>query len=288
MFDKNLADYALDHFKRDGIHIKTEHHILGLSKGLPRSESGDGVEEEVEGDREKGFTLKLEEEGDVGVGMCVWSTGLMMNPFIEKALRDVHTFPSKSAILSSPPNPEGRNTSSETAKPENINWELKRSPKTGGLMVDGFFRVKLVTRSESGSDVEGTKSDEEATMKDVFALGDVAMLENASLPATAQVANQEAKWLAERLNAGGVVDKGKGFAFRNLGVMTYVGGMKAIMQTDGKGEIKGYVCFFFECFGFACGVLVVFVGFAWVCVKGRASETREEGKKGGSEITTIC
>lgn len=74
-------------------------------------------------------------------------------------------------------------------------------------------------------------------MQDVFALGDVAVLEKCQLPATAQVANQEAKWLGKRLNKGDLNEKG--FEFRNLGVMTYLGNMKAIMQTDGHTEIKG-------------------------------------------------
>ncbi|TGO23944.1 hypothetical protein BPAE_0116g00040 [Botrytis paeoniae] len=228
MFDKNLANYALEHFKRDGIEIKTERHILGLRRGLPKEgENGE--------DAGKGFTLNLKEEGDVGVGMCVWSTGLMMNPFIEKALSSVHTFPTQSAILA------GSDSEKSTERPEDQKWELKRSPKTGGLMVDNFFRVKLATRSSP----DGAKqTQQEATMNDVFALGDVAVLGDMGLPATAQVANQEARWLGKRLNKMDKAGKmgaaeDKGFTFRNMGVMTYVGGMKAIMQTDGKGEIKG-------------------------------------------------
>ncbi|KAF7926452.1 hypothetical protein BELL_0736g00030 [Botrytis elliptica] len=228
MFDKNLANYALEHFKRDGIEIKTEHHILGLRRGLPKE--GENSE-----DAGKGFTLNLKEEGDVGVGMCVWSTGLMMNPFIEKALSSVHTFPTQSAILA------GSDSEKSMERPEDKKWELKRSPKTGGLMVDNFFRVKLATRSSP----DGAKqTQQEATMNDVFALGDVAVLGDMGLPATAQVANQEARWLGKRLNKMDKAGKmgaaeDKGFTFRNMGVMTYVGGMKAIMQTDGKGEIKG-------------------------------------------------
>ncbi|TGO57701.1 hypothetical protein BOTNAR_0196g00010 [Botryotinia narcissicola] len=228
MFDKNLANYALEYFKRDGIEIKTEHHILGLRRGLPKEgENGE--------DAEKGFTLNLKEEGDVGVGMCVWSTGLMMNPFIEKALSSVHIFPTQSAIVA------GSDIDNSMERPEDKNWELKRSPKTGGLMVDNFFRVKLATRSSP----DGAKqTQQEATMNDVFALGDVAVLGDMGLPATAQVANQEARWLGKRLNKMDKAGKmgpaeDKGFTFRNMGVMTYVGGMKAIMQTDGKGEIKG-------------------------------------------------
>lgn len=75
-------------------------------------------------------------------------------------------------------------------------------------------------------------------MQDVFALGDVSVMEKSRLPATAQVANQEAKWLGKALNRG-LVEGDKGFTFKNLGVMTYLGNMKAIMQTGGDTEIKG-------------------------------------------------
>ena len=75
-------------------------------------------------------------------------------------------------------------------------------------------------------------------MQDVFALGDVAVMEKSRLPATAQVANQEAKWLGKKLN-NGFKEGDQGFTFRNLGVMTYVGNMKAIMQTGNDTEIKG-------------------------------------------------
>lgn len=66
MFDKRLADYATNHFRRDGIAVKTSHHIRELRPGLPGTEEGDGS---------SGFTLTTEEDGEVGVGMCVWSTG---------------------------------------------------------------------------------------------------------------------------------------------------------------------------------------------------------------------
>ncbi|RAL58906.1 hypothetical protein DID88_009326 [Monilinia fructigena] len=115
-----------------------------------------------------------------------------------------------------------------TEKPEEKKWELKRKPE------NWWFDAAAAEALE--------QTQQEATMNDVFALGDVAVLGNVALPATAQVANQEAKWLGKKLNGLGKGEKiggGKGFTFRNMGVMTYVGGMKAIMQTDGKGEIKG-------------------------------------------------
>jgi NADH dehydrogenase FAD-containing subunit len=220
MFDSSLAEYALNLFRRDGIQIKTEHHIEELRPGLPDSSNPN-----TDGGC---FTLKTKEEGEVGVGMCVWSTGLMMNPFIQNALDDVHTYPTASAHLSN---------ELTTTLPSAQKWSLKRHPKTGGLMVDDHFRVKLVPRNGTQPTTNGSTTTE-ATMQDVFALGDVAVLEKAQLPATAQVANQEAKWLGKKLNKGDNT-RTEGFTFKNLGVMTYLGNMKAIMQAEGGREVKG-------------------------------------------------
>lgn len=67
MFDASLAKYALNLFHREGVQIKTEHHIEELRKGLP----GIVDDEECGGC----LTLKTKEDGEVGVGMVVWSTG---------------------------------------------------------------------------------------------------------------------------------------------------------------------------------------------------------------------
>jgi NADH dehydrogenase len=147
----------------------------------------------------------------------------MMNPFIQHALDEVHTYPASSAILSE-----------ELSDPPSKKWALKRHPKSGGLMVDDRFRVKLVPRN--GSPIP-SKDGIEATMQDVFAIGDVSVLEKGRLPATAQVANQEASWLGKRMNKGDF-DKA-GFDFNNLGVMTYLGNWRAIMQADNGNGVRG-------------------------------------------------
>ena len=67
MFDKSLSDYALRNFGRDSIQVKTQRHIVELRKGLPDSSDADSA---------GCFTLKTKEDGDVGIGMCVWSTGM--------------------------------------------------------------------------------------------------------------------------------------------------------------------------------------------------------------------
>jgi NADH dehydrogenase FAD-containing subunit len=234
MFDSKLADYAINLFKRDGIAVKTKHNILELRRGLPEGQNIAGSE--------ACYTLKTKQEGEIGVGMCVWSTGLssqlllnslnltlpglMMNPFIQQALDHVHTYPSSSATVKSP----------TSTPPTDEKWIIKRDAKTGGLLVDDHFRTKLIPRSSAIKDLNGRTP--VATMQNVFALGDVSVMERNPLPATAQVANQEAKWLGRALNKGFT---GPGFTFRNLGVMTYLGDMRAIMQTGGNTEIKGYV-----------------------------------------------
>ncbi|EMC91170.1 hypothetical protein BAUCODRAFT_80098 [Baudoinia panamericana UAMH 10762] len=82
MFDEKLSKYAMDTFKRQGINIQTSHHVEELRRGAP----GNVAEKPGVKDGTTIYTIKLKEEGEVGVGMCVWSTGLMMNPFVEKAL----------------------------------------------------------------------------------------------------------------------------------------------------------------------------------------------------------
>jgi hypothetical protein len=59
MFDKNLAEYVINLFKRDGLSIKIEHHILELSAGSTALSKDGGY-----------FTLKTK-EGESVVGMCV-------------------------------------------------------------------------------------------------------------------------------------------------------------------------------------------------------------------------
>jgi NADH dehydrogenase len=69
MFDENLAKYAMKTFSREGIEIKTSHHVESLRKGAPGDKNGT---EDVQ-DEYPVWTLRVKEEGDIGVGMVVWS-----------------------------------------------------------------------------------------------------------------------------------------------------------------------------------------------------------------------
>lgn len=188
MFDEKLSGYAMKHFKRHGIDIKTSHHVQELRTGVPQHVKDKGLIS----DAASCYTLNLKEEGEVGVGMCVWSTGLMMNPFVEKHLQD----------------------------------RLSLHEKTHGILTDDRLRAK--------------KSDG-SFLENVHALGDCAVMENSAYPATAQVASQQAGWLAKRLNKGDLA--ANGFTYKDLGVMAYVGNWNAIMQSSG-GDVSGRVAWF--------------------------------------------
>ena len=229
MFDAALSDYAVKIYKRQNIEIKTSHHVEELRKGWPEDiKASEHQDRQLKGGV---YTIKTKEEGDIGIGMCVWSTGNMMNPFVQKALSNVHKYPAASAEATS------------DKAPDSHKWIIKRNSKTGGIIVDDRFRVLLQSQlSENDSKDAAT-----ATMSDVFAIGDTAVLKSGALPGTAQVANQQAVWLAKRLNKGDLQQKT--FGFRNLGVMTYLGGAKALLQGPPQGRegkthgLKGWLAY---------------------------------------------
>ncbi len=220
MFDENLGKYAMETFKREGIQVKTSHHVQELRRGLPAQGKG----KENEGDARTGYTLRVKEDGDIGVGMVVWSTGLMMNPFVEQTLHQVQLPPSEEVSF---PNLK----SNEAA---NHRWVVEKHPKTGAIITDDRLRVVLQANAPE-------EEKPRAILKDVYALGDCAVIENTMYPATAQVASQKAKWLAKRLNKGDL-DRA-GFQFHDLGVMAYIGNWNAIMQSSG-GNISGRAAWF--------------------------------------------
>lgn len=217
MFDATLADYAVRNYKRQGIEIKTSHHVQELRPGFPN----EGPEHQPE-HRMKGgvYTLRTREEGDIGIGMCVWSTGNMMNPFVRKALDRLHEYPTKSAKI----------TTGDVKLADQKQWIIERDARTGSILVDDRLRVQIQTQAK----------EREAHMTDVWCIGDVARVASGTLPATAQVANQQAIWLAKRLNQGDWATQT--FGFNNLGIMTYIGNAKAMIQggsTDREGKAKG-------------------------------------------------
>ncbi|KAI9567719.1 NDE1, mitochondrial external NADH dehydrogenase [Boletus coccyginus] len=155
-FDRSLASYAEEKFCRDGISIKTRHHV-----------------ERVEKDR-----MFVKEQGEVPFGLLVWSTGLAPNPLIQS-----------------------------------IEYIAKHE-RSQSLLTDDNLNV--ITKDGQID-------------PDVWAIGDAAIIKTAVLPATAQVANQKAKYMVKKLNK--IVkdqEHAKPFEFHNQGSLAYLGDWKAI------------------------------------------------------------
>jgi NADH dehydrogenase FAD-containing subunit len=242
MFDDKLATYALDHFKREGIHVRTCHHVKSLRRGSPNQQLGDNSSNDLA----NCYTLDTKEDGQVGVGMVVWSTGLMANPFIQKSLATPHSLPRKSAAFEISQQPADGNEK----------WRIATNPRNGGIMTNDRLRVLMqppFSSSASTTNPQDTRTtgtnntintNNRAIINNVFALGDCAVIEHTTLPATGQVADQQARWLAKRLNAHDM-DKPstQGFAYKDLGVMAYVGSWKAIVQTK-PADVSGRTAWF--------------------------------------------
>lgn len=172
MFDEKLGQYAMNHLRREGIHIKTSHHVQQLRPGPPSSTVSTN-NELLETDSAC-YTLKTEEEGEIGIGMCVWSTGLMMNPFIEKQTEASHGLPHQGVDYA---NVDLRDT-------EETTWVMKRHPKTGALLTDDRLQMILQSKDHLSDSAVKQKDVPRAAMKDIYALGDCAAIENMEFPAT--------------------------------------------------------------------------------------------------------
>lgn len=142
-----------------------------------------------------------------------------MNPFIQKSLNTIRRFPPKEVIFKS-----------KIEDAERAQWHIARDPKTGSIMTNDRLRVLI--------DAEGPNGKMLAHLRDVFAIGDCAVIQNKKYPATAQVASQKALWLAQRLNNQDLHTTR--FTFKNLGIMAYIGNSKAIFEGGhGVGNISG-------------------------------------------------
>jgi NADH dehydrogenase FAD-containing subunit len=207
MFDKKLAAYATNMFARQGIEVKTEHHLERIR--LDDDESGC-------------LQIKLHEYGDreVGAGIVVWSTGLMQNPLIEKLVST--EFKSSNAT---------QGTEIADMYETKTLVHIQKDAKSGGIVTDPYLRAKITTVSTNGSTTSET-----GLLPDVYAIGDCSVTEGQGLPATAQVASQQAAYLAKQLNKG--YNKNKPFKFRDWGTMAYLGSWRAIHQSSAD-ELTG-------------------------------------------------
>lgn len=180
--------------------------------------------------------INTKEDGCVPVGGVVWATGLAANPFIENGLKGEFCLSAAE---------QKRDQDGE----ESCGWSVEKDEKAGRVVVDDHLRVQ----------VKHKITGETKQLDDVFALGDCSWVRGRDLPATAQVADQQARWLGKTLNkAAGLkkkrnskqelaeirkeplvrISKEPEFKYHSFGIMAYIGDWKAITQTD-KGDVKG-------------------------------------------------
>lgn len=247
MFDQSLEEYATETFRREGIKIKTSHHVQALKFGLPNlraDKSGDIVQNSY-----GCHTLTIKEEGEVGVGLCVWSTGNSTNPFVLKQLGKSFPFPKSSAKITKQSSSHRDGDGGGSGGPQS-EWMIEKNPKTGTIVVDNHLRVQIHTKpspdlSNNNKKDNGNSSSTDppltyAIMRDVFAIGDAASLASTTLPVTAQTANQQAIYLGKVLNSGTITDTTEPFSFKNMGIMAYIGRQRGLLQTGSdRRNIKG-------------------------------------------------
>jgi NADH dehydrogenase FAD-containing subunit len=89
---------------------------------------------------------------------------------------------------------------------------FQKEVKTGKLLTDDFLNV--------------IGKDDGRPIKEIFAIGDCSSTQGNPLPATAQVAKQQAKYLLKHL--GGV--SSAPFEYKYHGSMAYIGGWRAIVD----------------------------------------------------------
>lgn len=81
------------------------------------------------------------------------------------------------------------------------------------------------------------KDTKEGTIPDVFALGDAADVEGASLPTTAEVACQKANWLAKAINKEFEEGKVAPFEYKQAAIVAYLGHSDGVIA--GKSDYTG-------------------------------------------------
>ena len=170
----------------------------------------------------------------------------MQNPFVDHALSSVREAPTDLYLPSSSSTSSPQPT---TTPGKDVKWIVKKDSKSGSIITDDHLRVKLIPSTSEKSEAAA----QEAVHPSVFALGDCGIIESTTYPATAQVASQKAFWLAKRLNNGSLSTppspsspsspSSKGFTYRDLGTLAYIGNWNALFQGGGKwgGRLQGYV-----------------------------------------------
>lgn len=210
-FDASLREYAARKLTRQGVKLRK------------------GVVKRVEEGR-----LTLTDSTVVPFGLCVWSTGVgpteftQSLPFAKTQVGRV-AVDERLRVLAPPLQDEaGGRVRAEGEAPAGSRGPVSPltdespalSPAPGGVREEAAAYARL------------------SAVPDVFALGDCCANPHAPLPALAQVAEQQGKYLAAALNAA-AKDPGAPppppFEYKHMGSMATVGGTSAVLELGSAG-----------------------------------------------------
>lgn len=107
-----------------------------------------------------------------------------------------------------------------------------------GVQAIPFARNVALPKAANGVQILTEQNLKVKDLPNVFAIGDCATIDGNRLPQTAQVAKQQANWLAKHLNEGTDPGFWGEFKFYSLGVMAYIGGGKAAIFHENKAWYK--------------------------------------------------
>ena len=208
-FDGRLREFAARNLVSAGVHL-----VKGVVKECRRTE------------------IELTNGQIIPFGLCVWSTGVGPTPFT-LSLPFAKTTKGRIAV----------DENLRVMRPESKEATDAEPKHMSDVKMDGAIGDVDETsiKAGSGSGSGTTKKQQALAYTNIFALGDCSANMQTPLPALAQVAEQQGKYLAKTLNSGSFIDeveispekgskKANGFVYRSMGSMATVGDHSAIIE----------------------------------------------------------
>ena len=204
-FDARLRLYTASQLVKQGVHL-----VKGIVKEARETE------------------LELQNGSIVPFGLCVWSTGVGPTPFT-LSLPFTKTSRGRVAV----------DERLHVLAPPAVDAEGKTRAAGDAGSGPREMRDVSIVQDEEPADANASLG---VPLRDVFSLGDCCANADTPLPALAQVAEQQGKYLAQVLNAraAGETAPAKPFVYRSVGSMLTVGGRTAVIElprriTSGPG-----------------------------------------------------
>mmetsp|Transcript_31779 Transcript_31779/g.123299 ORF Transcript_31779/g.123299 Transcript_31779/m.123299 type:complete len:295 (+) Transcript_31779:136-1020(+) len=245
MYDHKISEYTEKHFDRENISVLNSTFV----KEVKQRE----VVLQKRGSQEK---------GSLPCGMVVWATGIKPRPFVNSLRKRVGELQSNPRAVVTDTYLRVIGAPSMYAMGDCSSIQM---PKVGvaNLVPDGTkelgfdeFAALLKDRMHEYPQLESYAQQVKASFEKADLNGDgklqiselKVLLDEADkllrpLPATAQVANQEGKFLAQHLNKlalGNDANDLEPFRYRHLGSLAYVGGDKAVIDFSGTGLFQKF------------------------------------------------